>query len=196
MEIQIIQTKIHLLRGERIMFDFDLAELYAVTTRRLKEAVRRNIERFPHEFMFELTQEEFKNLRSQFATSSWGGTRYPPFAFTEHGVAMLSSVLNSQKAIQTNIAIVKAFIALRQYALTYTELAQTITDLEARFAKEFADINEVLHWLGEENKARYDENQALQNRDITPGEWAERARIGFRKEKQLQWKRKFDEGHS
>ncbi|MBP6813092.1 MAG: ORF6N domain-containing protein [Saprospiraceae bacterium] len=182
MEIQIIQTKIHLLRGERIMFDFDLAELYAVTTRRLKEAVRRNIERFPHEFMFELTQEEFKNLRSQFATSSWGGTRYPPFAFTEHGVAMLSSVLNSQKAIQTNIAIVKAFIALRQYALTYTELAQTITDLEARFAKEFADINEVLHWLGEENKARHDENQALQKRDITPGEWAERARIGFRKD--------------
>ena len=92
----------------------------------------RNIERFPHEFMFELTSAEFKNLRSQIATSSWGGTRYPPFAFTEHGVAMLSSVLNSHKAIQTNIAIVKAFISLRRYALTYTELAQTIKDLEAK----------------------------------------------------------------
>ncbi len=151
MELQIIQTKIYTLHSERVMLDFDLAELYEVTTRRLKEAVRRNIERFPDEFMFELTLSEFKNLRSQFATSSWGGTRYPPFAFTEHGVAMLSSILNSPKAIQTNIAIVKAFISLRRNALTYTELAQTIKDLEAKFDKEFADINDVLHLLGEEN---------------------------------------------
>lgn len=132
--------------------------------------------------MFELTLSEFKNLRSQFATSSWGGTRYPPFAFTEHGVAMLSSILNSPKAIQTNIAIVKAFISLRRNALTYTELAQTIKDLEAKFDKEFADINEVLHWLGEENQARFNENKTLQNKEITPGEWAERARIRFRKD--------------
>jgi phage regulator Rha-like protein len=178
MELQIIQTKIYTLRGERVMLDFDLAELYEVTTRRLKEAVRRNIERFPDEFMFELTISEFQNLRSQFATSSWGGNRYPPFAFTEHGVAMLSSILNSSKAIQTNIAIVKAFIELRRYALSYTELAKTIKDLETKFDKEFADINEVLRWLGEENQARYEENKALQR----PAEWAERARIGFLKD--------------
>lgn len=132
--------------------------------------------------MFELTLSEFKNLRSQIAISSWGGTRYPPFAFSEHGVAMRSSILNSPKAIQTNIAIVKAFIAFRRYALTYDELAQTIKDLEAKFDKEFADINEVLHWLGEENQARFNENQVLQNGEITPKEWAERAWIGFRKE--------------
>ncbi len=182
MELQIIQTKIYTLRGERVILDFDLAELYEVTTRRLKEAVRRNIERFPAEFMFELTLSEFKNLRSQIATSSWGGTRYPPFAFTEHGVAMLSSILNSSKAIQTNIAIVKAFISLRRYALSYTELAQTIKDMEAKFDKELADINEVLHWLGEENQARYDENKALHSGETSPDEWAERAWIGFRKD--------------
>ncbi len=93
MELQVIQTKIHLIRGERVILDLDLAELYDVETKVLKQAVRRNIERFPDEFMFELTLAEFKNLRSQFVTSSWGGSRYPPFAFTEYGVAMLSSLL-------------------------------------------------------------------------------------------------------
>jgi hypothetical protein len=163
MELQVIQTKIHTIRGERVMLDFDLAELYETETKYLKQAVRRNIERFPDEFMFELTPAEFKNLRSQIVTSSWGGTRYPPFAFTEHGVAMLSSVLNSQKAIQTNIAIIKAFITLRRYALTYSELAQKIAELEARYDREFADINEVLKWLGEENQARADEIKAIEN---------------------------------
>ena len=88
MEIQIIQSKIHILRGQRVMLDFDLAALYEVDNKRLKEAVRRNSTRFPEDFMFELSVEEFKILRSQIATSSWGGSRYPPFAFTEHGVAM------------------------------------------------------------------------------------------------------------
>jgi len=181
MELQVIQTKIHTIRGERVMLDFDLAELYEVDTRRLKEAVRRNIERFPDEFMFELTPAEFKNLRSQIATSSWGGTRYPPFAFTEHGVAMLSSVLNSPKAIQTNIAIVKAFISLRRYALTYAELAQKIAELETKFDREFADINEVLKWLGEENQARHDEIKALDADHEKPEDWQKRPRIGFKK---------------
>jgi hypothetical protein len=183
MELQIIQSKIYTLRGERVMLDFDQAALYEVTTRRLKEAVRRNIERFPDEFMFEMTLSEFRNLRSQIATSSWSGTRYPPFAFTEHGVAMLSSILNSPKAIQTNIAIAKTFIAMRRHALTCTELAQTIKELETKFDKQFADINEVLHWLGEENQARYDEHKAIQSGEATPDEWAERARIGFRKDR-------------
>ena len=162
MEIQIIHNKIHEIRGHKVMFDFNLAELYDVPNKAFKKAVRRNIDRFPEDFMFELTQGEFKILRSQIVTSSWGGTRYPPFAFTEHGVAMLSSVLNSPKAIQTNIAIFRAFIALRHYALTYTELAQKIADMEARTGKELEDINDVLRWLGEENQARYDEIQALQ----------------------------------
>jgi hypothetical protein len=161
MEIQLIQSKIYALRGERVMLDFDLAPLYEVETKRLKEAVRRNIERFPEEFMFELTLAEFKNLRTQIASSSWGGTRYPPFAFTEHGVAMLSGVLNSPKAIQTNITIVKAFIALRRYALTYADLALKIAELEARMGKDLADIREVLRWLGEENHARVGEVDAL-----------------------------------
>ncbi|MEQ1745155.1 MAG: ORF6N domain-containing protein [Saprospiraceae bacterium] len=124
MELQIIQQKIYEIRGLRVMLDVDLAELYGVETKRLKEAVRRNMERFPSDFMFELTENEFKILRPQIASSSWGGARYPPFAFTEHGVAMLSGLLNSPKAIETNIAIVRAFIALRRFALTYAELSE------------------------------------------------------------------------
>lgn len=96
MELQIIQQKIHEIRGVRVMLDVDLAELYGVEPKRLKEAVRRNIKRFPPDFMFELSDAEFKILRSQIVTSSWGGSRYPPFAFTENGVAMLSGILNSQ----------------------------------------------------------------------------------------------------
>ena len=181
MELQVIQTKIHTIREERVMLDFDLAELYEVETKVLKQAVRRNIERFPDEFMFELTPAEFKILRSQIVTSSWGGTRYPPFAFTEHGVAMLSSVLNSPKAIQTNIAIIKAFITLRRYALTYSELAHKIAELEAKYDREFADINEVLKWLGEENQARADDIAAMQTDSKNPDEWKNRPRIGYKK---------------
>jgi len=104
-----ITSKIYLMRGVKVMLDTDLAELYGVETKVLKQAVRRNINRFPAGFMFELTRDEFKNLRSQFVTSSWGGTRYPPMAFTEQGVAMLSSVLKSDRAIQVNIHIMRAF---------------------------------------------------------------------------------------
>ncbi len=178
MELQLIQSKIHTLRGQSVMLDFDLAALYEVETKRLKEAVRRNIERFPNDFMFELTRKETKNLRSQFASSSWGGSRYPPFVFSELGVAMLSSVLNSDKAIQTNIAIMRAFVAIRQYALTFAELSEKVMAHD----KELGDIVEVLRWLGEENQARFDEIQALRTDDVPPTDWEERARIGFRKE--------------
>ena len=177
MELQVIQTKIFTIREVRVMLDFDLAELYEIETRRLKEAVRRNIERFPDEFMFELTPVEFKILRSQIATSSWGGTRYPPFAFTEHGVAMLSGILNSPKAIEMNISIIRAFIALRRYAMTFDELAAKIISHD----KELADINEVLKWLGEENQARADEIAALQTNDESPDNWQNRPRIGLKK---------------
>ncbi len=100
-----IATKILFLRDEKVLLDADLALLYGVETKVLKQTVRRNIDRFPPDFMFELTQEEFANLRSQIVTSSWGGQRYPPFAFTEQGVAMLSGILNSPRAIETNVAI-------------------------------------------------------------------------------------------
>jgi len=165
MELQLIHSKIYEIRGVRIMLDTDLAELYGVETKRLKEAVRRNIERFPADFMFELTDVEFKFLRTQFATSSWGGVRYPPFAFSEHGVAMLSGVLNSSKAIETNIAIIRAFIALRHYAHTYAELSQKITELETKYDAEIADIHEALTQLAPPDK--------------DPNAWENRPRIGF-----------------
>jgi len=116
-ELALIKSKIYEIRGAKVMLDFDLAEIYRVETKYLKRAVMRNIERFPDDFMFELTNQEFANLRYQIGTSSWGGARYLPFAFTEQGVAQLSSVLNSPFAIKMNINIVRAFIALRQYAL-------------------------------------------------------------------------------
>jgi hypothetical protein len=122
--------------------------------------------------MFELNPEEWEILRCNFGTSSWGGVRYPPFAFTEHGVAMLSSILNSERSVQINIAIVRAFIALRQFAYSFSELAAKVGELE----KELSDVNEVLHWLGQENQTRADEIAGLQ---ITPKDWEKRRPIGF-----------------
>ncbi len=123
MEIEIIKNSILEVRGKKVILDFELAKMYQVETRSLKQAVRRNIERFPTDFMFELTEDEMKNLTSQFVTSSWGGTRHQSFAFTEQGVAMLSSVLKSKKAIHINISIMRAFVMMRQWALTHQELS-------------------------------------------------------------------------
>ncbi|MEO7311106.1 MAG: ORF6N domain-containing protein [Chitinophagaceae bacterium] len=111
---EIIQNKIYEIRGQKVMLDFDLAELYQTETKYLKRSVRQNRKRFPADFMFELTREELEGLRCNFSTSKRGGTRYLPFAFTEHRVTMLASVVNSVKAIDMNIAIVRAFIALKQ----------------------------------------------------------------------------------
>ena len=119
-EIRIIQSKIYEIRGQRVMLDFDLAELYQVETRRLNEAVKRNIKRFPKDFMFQLNVDEWIILKSQFATSRWGGTRKLPYAFTEQGLAMLSGVLNSDIAIQVNINIMRAFVAVRQMIANHT----------------------------------------------------------------------------
>ena len=180
MELQIIQTKIFKIRGQLVMLDFDLAELYEVETKRMKEAVRRNIERFPDDFMFELTQDEHKALRTQIASLETGRgkfSKYNPFAFTEHGVAMLSGILNSPKAIETNISTIRAFVALRRYAMTFDELAAKITSHD----KELADINEVLRWLGEENQTRADEIAALQTDREKPEGWESRRRIGYKK---------------
>lgn len=155
MELQIIQNKIFEIRGIRVMFDFDLAELYETETRVLNQAVKRNLLRFPPDFMFQLTTEEFENLISQFVTSSWGGTRKLPFAFTEHGVTMLASILRSEKAIEINIQIVRAFIALRQYALGYAELNQKLENFMMDTNLQFNDIYQALTELA--NKKIIDE---------------------------------------
>lgn len=135
MELQTIQNKIYEIRGQRVMLDFDLAALYQVETKRLKEAVRRNIERFEgDEFMFELTEKEYADLRSQFASSSWGGRRYLPYAFSELGVAMLSSVLRSNTAILVNRAIMKAFVAMRTYIATTTIITAELAEMRSKLA--------------------------------------------------------------
>ena len=127
---KLIERRIHLIRGQQVMFDKDLAELYEVPTKRLNEAVSRNRYRFPKDFMFQLTGEETENLRSQIATSSYGGRRYAPFAFTEYGIIMLSSVLNSNKAIQMNITIVRAFINLRVMLEEYKSLSKEVARIK------------------------------------------------------------------
>ncbi len=167
MELQLIQNKIHEIRGQRVMLDFDLAEMYETETKRLKEAVRRNIDRFPADFMFKLSKEEYENLRTQFATSNRGGTRYMPFAFTEQGVAMLSSVLNSKKAIQVNIAVIRAFVVLRQHLADYKDLKENIATLEKQMNLNFKDINQALHYL--------------LNKDAQEIAQLERKQIGFKK---------------
>ncbi len=130
--------------------DFDLALLYQVPTKRSNEQVKRNIKRFPEDFMFQLTEAEIENLRSQIATSSYGGRRYLPYAFTEQGIAMLSSVLNSERAIQVNIAIMRAFVKLRQILASNKELADKLKELEVRVGKhdqQIAVIFEVIKRL-------------------------------------------------
>ncbi len=148
MELQIIQNKIYEIRGQRVMLDFDLANMYVTETKRLKEAVRRNINRFPSDFMFELTNQEYTSLRSQFASIKNLGrgehSKYLPFAFTEQGVAMLASVLKSEKAIEVNIQIVRAFVILRQYALGYAELNQKLENFMFETNLQFSDIYQAL----------------------------------------------------
>jgi hypothetical protein len=153
---QKITAKIYLIRGQNVMLDRDIAELYGVQTKALKQAVRRNIYRFPSDFMFEINQKEFKNLRSQFVTSSWGGVRYKPMAFTEQGVAMLSSVLNSDRVIQVNIEIMCAFIKLRQMYISHEDLTRKIAATEKKYDKQFQIAFEAIKQLieGDEKPKR------------------------------------------
>ena len=137
---EIIEQKIFLIRHHKVMLDRHLAKLYKVSTGRLNEQVKRNIKRFPEDFMFQLTEKEFKNLKSQFATSSWGGTRKLPYAFTEQGVAMLSSVLHSERAVQMNIAIIRVFVRLRQILSTHKTLAHKLEALERKIEKHDEEI--------------------------------------------------------
>ena len=151
MELQIIQNKIYEIRGLKVIFDKDLATMYQVTTGNLNKAVKRNADRFPEDFMFQLTNEEF-DLIFQNGTSSWGGTRKLPYAFTEHGVAMLAGLLNSTKAIEVNILIVRAFVTLRQFALGYAELNQKLESFMMETNMQFSDIYQFLTEMASQNE--------------------------------------------
>ncbi len=154
-EVTSIQNMIYEIRGYKVMLDSDLASLYEVETKRLNEAVKRNIKRFPGHYMFQLTKDEYEGLRSQFATSNLisqneisknkGGRRYLPYVFTEQGVAMLSSVLRSEKAIQINIQIIDTFVKMRRWAIENKEIAQRLSDLEHYFIEHCKDNNSDLH---------------------------------------------------
>ncbi len=167
MQLQVIQKKIHEVRGQKVMLDFDLAELYEVETRVLNQAVKRNIDIFPDDFMFQLTAKEWESMSSQIVMT------YPvkrpktalPLAFTEHGVTMLANVLKSKKARQTSIAIVRAFITLKQFILNYKELAEKLKELESKYNKQFKDVYEAINYLLQKDK------QEVEHKD--------RKRIGY-----------------
>jgi len=145
-----IESCILLIRGHKVMLDADLAGLYGVHTRALTRAVRRNANRFPSDFMFRLNQEEFANLRSQFGTSSqWGGRRYAPYAFTEQGVAMLSSVLRSKRAVLVNVEIMRTFVRLRQMLAAHADLQRRLDELESKYDSKFKVVFEALRQLME-----------------------------------------------
>jgi len=162
-------NKIYLIRNERVMLDSDLAELYGVETKRLNEQVKRNMDRFPEDFMFQLTEIEFENLKSQIATSSWGGRRTLPYAFTEHGVLMLSSVLNSDLAIKVNIQIVRVYTKIRNMLATHKDLLLKFEQFETRLADHDNKIMLIFEYLKQLEKAK---QQELEQK--------ERPRIGFK----------------
>ena len=139
-----VAAQIYVIRGQTVMFDADLAALYGVETRALVQAVKRNAERFPQDVMFQLTEKEAEHLRSQFVTSSWGGRRYNPYAFTEHGVAMLSSVLRSKRAVEVHITIVRTFVRLRRILATHEDLARKVAQHDQQIAVLFDQVKHLL----------------------------------------------------
>jgi hypothetical protein len=145
--LEVIQNKIFLIRGLKVMFDKDLAALYGVDTGQLTRQVRRNIDRFPPDFLLTLTRQEVANLKCQFGVSSWGGTRKPPFAFTEHGILMLSSVLNSKRAIQVNIQIMRIFTQLRKMLAGNKELKRKIEEMEKKYDHQFQIVFKAIKEL-------------------------------------------------
>lgn len=161
MKLQHIQSKIYEIRGQRVMLDFDLAELYEVETRVLNQAVKRNIERFPADFMLHLTSIEWETMLSQIVMT-YPVKRpkvSPPYAFTEQGLAMLSGVLNSAKAIEVNIAIMRAFVFIRSYALSHKDLTDKLKELENKYNTQFSDVYQALGYLLEKDKQEADQNQ-------------------------------------
>jgi len=181
--IKSIQNRIYEVRGERIMLDRDLAALYETETKALNLAVRRNLKRFPEDFMFQLTKEEADILRFQYETSSfdnkaslrsdtskgWGGTRYLPYAFTEQGIAMLSSVVNSDKAINMNIAIMRAFVEIRKVIFSQNDLKEQLKEIKERLGEHDAQLNHI-----------YDAMENILDEKAAERKWNERERIGFK----------------
>ncbi|MCX2584939.1 ORF6N domain-containing protein [Pedobacter sp. MR22-3] len=191
--IKSIESRIYTIRDERVMLDFDLASLYEVETKVLNQAVKRNITRFPEDFMFQLTSKEWEsirsqmvtgyekvnplkieltnnpNLKSQIVTSSWGGTRKMPYAFTEQGVAMLSGVLKSEKAINMNIAIMRVFVDVRKILLKQSNMNEQLTAIKERIGEHDVQLNEL-----------YDAMENLIDEKITQLKWKDRERIGFK----------------
>lgn len=165
MQLQLIQQRIHDIRGQKVILDYDLSELYEVETRVLKQAVRRNIHRFPKDFMFEITRDEYHFLRSQIVTLENGRgkhSKYLPFAFTEQGVAMLASVLSSAKAIAMNIQIVRVFVHMRQHLFSHEELSKKVKELEATYDRQFDDIYEVINYLLNKDNIQQQQNERKQ----------------------------------
>ena len=160
-----IMNRIHVIRNHKVMLDFDLAEMYGVETKRLNEQLKRNIKRFPKDFMFSLTEKETQNLRSQNATSSWGGNRRTPNAFTEQGVAMLSSILNSDTAIEVNISIIRVFTKLRSFSMTQKDILIQLAKIEKEVKGNSQDIENVFIVL-----------KKLIEKDAIP---VKRSKIGF-----------------
>ncbi|MCU1483186.1 MAG: DNA-binding protein [Subtercola sp.] len=163
---EILIKKIYYIRNQKVMVDEDLAELYGVPTKRLNEQVARNIDRFPEDFMFRLTEDEFNNLKSQFSTSSWGGRRKLPQVYTEHGVLMLSSVLNSKQAILVNIQIMRIFTRIRHTILDSSELKLEIEKIKAKVEKHGENLEIVFRYLDE---------MIMKNQAFVP-----RKRIGYK----------------
>ena len=168
MQLEKIQTKIYEIRGQKVMLDFDLAEMYEVENRALKQAVKRNPDRFPNDFLFQLTKIEWQELITICDNLPEGIKFSPatPFSFTEQGVSMLSSVLKSKKALQVNIAIMRAFVFMRQYALTHKDLTEKLLELENKYDKQFKDVYDAINFLLQKNTQETEQKQ--------------RKRIGFK----------------
>lgn len=150
MQIDIIRVErsIRLIRGDKVILDHDLADLYGVDVKRLNEQVKRNLDRFPADFMFQLTNQEFKDLKLQTGTpSQWGGRRIPPYAFSEQGVAMLSSVLKSPRAVQVNIEIMRTFVRLRKILASHADLAEQLEQLEQKYDDQFRAVFDAIRQL-------------------------------------------------
>ena len=171
---ELITNKIFVVRDKKVILDQDLAELYDVETRRLNEQVKRNIDRFPADFMFQLTVEEFENLKSQFATSSWGGRRKLPYAFTEQGVAMISGVLNSKRAIKVNIQIMRVFTRMRKMLETHKAILKKLDDLERKDIEHDKKILLIFDFLKQLEQAK---QQELEHKN--------RQRVGFKRMDEL-----------
>jgi phage regulator Rha-like protein len=173
MKLQSIQDKIYEVRGQKVMLDFDLAELYEVETRVFNQAIKRNKYNFPSDFMFRLTKKEWKMISSQFVMT-YNKTKRPktalPYAFTEHGVTMLASVLKSVRARQMNIAIVRAFVALRKFALQHKEILEQLKELKQKTGEHDVQLNHI-----------YEAIENLLDENIEKKKWEQRERIGFKK---------------